>query len=380
MADSLSSPAALDAARIERDADAPPPGAGREAPIPMRSAAMVALAIAAALSTQVLLQTLAAGAPFPSAIADWLRSLADHAVVATAILASIALAMHLPAPGPPTWRVTAAIVAGAFAGSLLVEASYWPLEEVTLASAAPNGIRFALIGGIAALIVAQRKRIDDAAAHEIDHRIALDRLALAESEARLALLRSQVEPHFLFNTLATIQRLQRTDLPAGRDALAGFIDYLCGALPLMGQRETSLGEEVDLAAAYLSVIRARMGARLATTIDVPAGLRDLAVPPFAVATLVENAVRHGLAPLREGGSLAISASAAGDRLRVRVEDTGVGVQGSGGAGTGLAHLRARLEVLHGGRASLRIRANRPSGVVAEIELPLARAGNTGTAA
>ncbi len=380
MAESLSSPAALDAARIERDADAPPPGAGREAPIPMRSAATVALAIAAALSTQVLLQSLAVGAPFPSAVADWLRSLVDHAVVATAILASIAIATHVPAPGSPAWRVAAAIVAGALAGAWFVEASYWSFDEATLASAAPNGIRFALIGGIAALIVAQRKRIDDAAAHELDHRIALDRLALAESEARLALLRSQVEPHFLFNTLATIQRLQRADLPAGRDALAGFIDYLCGVLPLMGQRETSLGEEVDLAAAYLTVIRARMGARLATTIDVPARLRDLAVPPFAVATLIENAVRHGLAPLREGGSLTIRASAAGHRLMVRVEDTGVGVQGSGGAGTGLAHLRARLEVLHGGRASLRIRANRPSGVIAEIELPLARAGNAGSEA
>jgi len=187
---------------------------------------------------------------------------------------------------------------------------------------------------------------------------------------RLRLLQAQVEPHFLFNTLSNVRRLCQTDASAGRAMLGQLTRYLRAALPKMRAHETSLAEEIDLVSAYLGVQKIRMGERLQTTIDAPQPLLAARVPPMMLATLVENAVKHGVGPLAEGGAIRIKAEKAADALKLTVADTGRGFTGTSGSGVGLANIRARLAALYGERAALRLEANAPRGVAAVITLPL----------
>jgi LytS/YehU family sensor histidine kinase len=189
------------------------------------------------------------------------------------------------------------------------------------------------------------------------------------TEARLQSLRAQIEPHFLFNTLANIRRLYQTDPGLGRRMLSNFVAYLRAALPQMRHDETTLGHEVDLARAYLNVLQVRMGERLRFRLDVPDGLCALSFPPFALSTLTENAVKHGLNPLPEGGSIEIAARVENRRLTVEVADTGAGLRQSGGSGAGIANLRARLAALYGSEAGLSIELNAPRGIRASIAVP-----------
>ena len=189
---------------------------------------------------------------------------------------------------------------------------------------------------------------------------------------RLRLLQAQVEPHFLFNTLSNVRRLAHTDAGAGRTMLAQLTRYLRAALPRMREDETTLAEEIELVRAYLGLQQVRMGARLETEIDAPPALLEARVPPMMLATLVENAIKHGIAPLAEGGAIRITAQKADGALKLTVADTGRGLAGaSSGSGVGLANIRARLSALYGGRADLRLQANSPRGVAAVITLPLA---------
>lgn len=186
---------------------------------------------------------------------------------------------------------------------------------------------------------------------------------------RLRLLQAQVEPHFLFNTLSNVRRLCQSDAGAGRAMLAHFTRYLRAALPRMRENETTLADEIDLVSAYLGVQKIRMGARLETSIEAPAPLLGARVPPMMLATLVENAIKHGIAPLAEGGSIRIKAEKGGDALKLTVADTGKGFTAASGSGVGLANIRARLAALYGERAALRLEANAPRGVAAIITLP-----------
>jgi signal transduction histidine kinase len=188
---------------------------------------------------------------------------------------------------------------------------------------------------------------------------------------RLRLLQAQVEPHFLFNTLSNVRRLSQTDAGAGRGMLAQLTRYLRGALPRMREHETTLADEIELVRAYLGLQQVRMGARLETSIDAPPALLEARVPPMMLATLVENAIKHGIAPLAEGGAIRISAQKSDGALQLTVADTGRGLAASSGTGVGLANIRARLAALYGARAGLRLEANSPRGVAAVITLPLA---------
>jgi signal transduction histidine kinase len=189
---------------------------------------------------------------------------------------------------------------------------------------------------------------------------------------RLRLLQAQVEPHFLFNTLSNVRRLAHTDHGAGRAMLAQLTRYLRAALPRMREHETTLADEIELVRAYLGLQQVRMGARLETSIEAPASLLAARVPPMMLATLVENAIKHGIAPLAEGGAIRISAEKADGALQLTVADTGRGLSAaSSGSGVGLANIRARLAALYGERAGLHLQANAPRGVAAVITLPLA---------
>jgi signal transduction histidine kinase len=189
-------------------------------------------------------------------------------------------------------------------------------------------------------------------------------------EARLQLLEAQVEPHFIFNTLANIRRLSRTDPSLARLVVDRFATYLRASLPQMRDNAATLGREVDLARAYLDVQKVRMGRRLAYAIDVKDSLRRRAFPPMMLISLVENAIKHGLNPSIDGGTIRIEAVVRDQALQVSVADTGCGFTKTMGSGVGLANARARLAAAHGARGRLLLAANAPQGIVATIDLPL----------
>jgi LytS/YehU family sensor histidine kinase len=185
------------------------------------------------------------------------------------------------------------------------------------------------------------------------------------------MMQAQIEPHFLFNTLASVRRLYQTDPGSGRAMLQHLSRYLTASLPIFRESRSTLGRELALATAYLSVQKIRMEARLAFDVDVPEGLRSAVVPPMMLATLVENAVNHGLSPLPDGGHIRISAHTGSGKLVVEVTDNGCGLQETWGVGVGLANIRARLQSAFGEEAELRLSERPEGGVTAAIELPLA---------
>jgi signal transduction histidine kinase len=188
-------------------------------------------------------------------------------------------------------------------------------------------------------------------------------------EARLQMLEAQIEPHFLFNTLAHVRRLYEIDAVAGRRMLTNLMEYLAVALPRMRESGSTLEREIGYATAYLEIHRMRMGSRLGVDIHVPASLHGMRMPPLMILTLVENAIKHGIAPRPGGGRIGIHATADDDRMRIEVADTGRGFTKTSGGGTGLANIRGRLAALFGTAASLSLQRNSPRGVVATIVLP-----------
>jgi|KBSSwiStaDraftv2_1062776.scaffolds.fasta_scaffold55066_2 signal transduction histidine kinase len=225
---------------------------------------------------------------------------------------------------------------------------------------------------VAAWYFAQRSRERTAALHERE--LGRQRLESRMAESRLAVMQAQVEPHFLFNTLAHIKRLGHTDSALARRMLDSLCDYLRAALPQMRGNTATLGSELDLASAYLQIQRIRMGRRLGVGIAVPAALRGIAFPPMMLISLVENSVKHGLSPLAEGGTIHIQAVARDSTLHVSVADTGQGFIKSSGTGIGLANISSRLAALHGRAAALSVAPNAPHGAVFTITLPVAPSG------
>ena len=189
-------------------------------------------------------------------------------------------------------------------------------------------------------------------------------------DARLHLVQAQVAPHFLFNTLANVQALVDSGSPQASAVLRSLVAYLRAAVPRLDEPVTTLKQELELATAYLELMHMRMPDRLKFALHFEESELSIRCPPLTLLTLVENAVRHGIDPGEEGGRIDICVERRGERCVVRVADTGVGLGASnGGLGTGLSTLRERLELVFGGAAELRVRANEPRGVVAEVEIP-----------
>ncbi|HKR75175.1 MAG TPA: histidine kinase [Rhodanobacter sp.] len=190
------------------------------------------------------------------------------------------------------------------------------------------------------------------------------------AQAKLNLLHAQVEPHFLYNTLASAQYLTRSE-PAQADRMLGhLIQYLRHSLPSAEETLSTLGEELERARAYLEILKIRMGARLELKIEVPDALRAVTLPPMMLQTLVENAIKHGLEPKPGGGTVWILARRDGDSVAVTVADDGQGFGAAGGGtGIGLKNVRERLQLVYGPRASLAVVANVPEGVAATLTVP-----------
>lgn len=190
------------------------------------------------------------------------------------------------------------------------------------------------------------------------------------SEAKLSLLHAQVEPHFLYNTLASAQLLTRSDSERADAMLGHLIAYLRRSLPLNLEGQSTLGEELERANAYLEILKIRMGPRLSTQIDVPEALHAVLFPSMMLQTLVENAIKHGLESKPGGGTVWIRAARNGDEVSVTVADDGRGFNAeSSGTGIGLKNVRERLRLAYGNAARFTIAANFPDGVAATITLP-----------
>ena len=193
-------------------------------------------------------------------------------------------------------------------------------------------------------------------------------------DARLHLLQAQVAPHFLFNTLANVQALVDAGSPQAPKVLRSLVAYLRAAVPRLDEPVTTLKQELELVTAYLELMHMRMPDRLQFALHFADADLALRCPPLTLLTLVENAVRHGIDPGEEGGRIDVHVERTGDRCIIHVVDTGVGLGASnGGLGTGLSTLRERLQLVFGDAAELRVRANAPRGVVAEVEIPAERA-------
>ena len=301
------------------------------------------------------------------------------------LMAGLAIAVIVPAInlGPRAgWARYAVLALAVFVASFacaLAHVEAWVLLGDDPAEAWPNflsrglvrssvsyGFRWATLTIIAEFYRRETRSIEAMHQAEVD-RLTLDREMAA---ARLQVLRAQIEPHFLFNTLANVRRLYQTDLARGRLMLEHLMRYLEVALPRMRDETSSLERERALIESYLNVQQIRMGRRLTFTIDIPGSLDATTVPSMMLLTLVENAIKHGLNPLLDGGHIDVVARIDGDELLLTVADSGRGFgTETAGGGTGLANIRARLAAMYGGAASLDLRNNEPTGIVATLAMP-----------
>lgn len=195
----------------------------------------------------------------------------------------------------------------------------------------------------------------------------LERAAL---HAKLSALQAQVEPHFLFNTLANLKYLIRTDGDTAQLMLDHLVGYLQNALPDMRSVSSTVGRELALAGDYLSIMEIRMGERLRFRIDADGAVRALPFPPAMLISLVENAIKHGLESATRPGDLMIGAAVDGGALRLTVRDNGAGLSDQPGQGLGLANIHERLRLLYGERASLTVEALDDGGVEATLSVPV----------
>ena len=269
--------------------------------------------------------------------ARWQRALYFSGVPITGLVLGLSIGLRLVDSSNST--VAAPRDANSWVGSLLLAALIWLLFQIYFST---------------------RQR-----------RLAAERQA---AEAQLRLLQAQMEPHFLFNTLANVVGLMEADAPRAKAMLESFTDYLRASLISLRAPTHSLGAELDLVEAYLRVAKVRMDDRLRYRLEVPAELRTQPVPALSVQPLVENAVVHGLEPSIDGGEIVLSAQIVGTRLVLRVHDDGIGLGATrrspcAGSGSALNNIRARLQQVHGDLAELQIEAAPPHGVLATLTLP-----------
>ena len=225
------------------------------------------------------------------------------------------------------------------------------------------------IGVMLALGALFRERDAQARAQALTFALERERLERQAADARLSVLQAQIEPHFLFNTLANVQTLIESGSPRAVPVFKSLIAYLRAAMPQLHHDAATLGDEEGLVRSYLELMLMRMPDRLQFSVDIAPDLRDLRFPAMALLTLVENAVRHGIDPTEEGGRIEIMARHDGDTIRVSVSDTGIGMSEMAVPGTGLSNLQQRLTGFYGDQATLELSEQTPHGLRAELRIP-----------
>ena len=331
------------------------------------------VAVGVLMSTQFLFQVFVwRHWPWDEVMSGWLEIARDRVVVALAIGVALVGAVSFPRRGLRSRSAVlgAAILTGATVGELTLLGAGAVGAPGDFAAVIGRIARWLVVAGsIAAMSFMWWRTRDAGAALQATElrRIQLERQA---ATARLAALRVQIEPHFLFNTLATVRRLHQTEPAQGARLLEHFVNYLRSTQPGFRMQASTLDQEIELARAYLGVVTARMSGRLQVNFDVSEELAQLPFPPLTITTLVENAVKHGIAPLPAGGTITVSVRAVAGALEAVVADTGAGFTASSGSGIGLANIRARLHALYGAGGTLQLRANLPRGVRAAIRVPM----------
>ena len=304
-------------------------------------------------------------------MSGWLRIAADRLMVAFAVAAFLVVADRLR-PRGRGGRMAAlgvAVVVGAIVGEGLRFAADPFADRADVAAILGRILEWSLISAVCAGILVTWRHGNDLATDAAEASATEARLRRMRTHSELDALQRQIEPHFLYNTLATVKRFSQIAPADGHALVERLYDYVSTNLRMSRQSWSTLGAELDLVLAYLDVCAVRMGSRLTVVNAVPPEMRCLRIPPLMVGTLVENAVRHGLAPHAGGGTLTLAARELGDQFEVVVSDDGAGLTGEGGGGIGLANLTARLALLYGGRASFRLRGSLPHGVEAVMRLP-----------
>lgn len=220
------------------------------------------------------------------------------------------------------------------------------------------------------LASAWRNRVNELSAQiEIaDERSRVTTAERAATQANLRALQAQIEPHFLFNTLANVTSLIHTRPDAAKHMLEEFIAYLRVSLATTRENETTLAQEFVLMQRFLSVLKVRMGSRLQVRVELPVDLQSFVLPPMLIQPLVENAIKHGVEPKIDGGEIRLKAAKVGDAVAIEVADTGMGFQHSTSNGIGLKNVRERLDKLYEGKATLAIEDNVPSGTKITIRI------------
>jgi len=288
---------------------------------------------------------------------------------------SIAYAVNAASPWEkthPVWRLSLAVAIGSCVGlALIILIKRYSFADITsdwhrFIGTLMGGFFNGLFIGLFFLLKFREARAQERILKAEADRNLLSRQAV---EAELKLMQAQIEPHFLFNTLASVQFLTETDAPQAGKMLGHLIAYLRAALPQLRSGSTTLGQEADLAEAYLSIMQMRMGARLTYAIEVPAALRSHPFPPMLLMSVVENAVKHGIEPQAAGGSIRLMAERSGDSLTVVVADDGAGLGDKIGQGVGLSNLREHLKALYGERARFTLDSAGVHGARAAIAVP-----------
>ena len=298
-------------------------------------------------------------------------------VISMLLLLTFTLAGRWRVPGVPRWLAqVVAVVIAAPAATLIVYVPALaganpadPMErEARIMGFVMITTTVLAVAPLLALGALYRER--DAQARNQALRFELEKSALEKQalDARLKLLHAQIEPHFLFNTLGNIQALVESGSDQAAPVLKSLIEYLRAAVPRLSDAEATLGREASLVRAYLELMHMRMPDRLRFAIEIPAALAELRFPAMALLTLVENAIRHGIDPAEQGGTLEVRAWRDADvgAVHVAVSDTGVGLRENATPGTGLANLRERLKGFYGASAQVELAEVQPHGVRAEI--------------
>ncbi len=230
----------------------------------------------------------------------------------------------------------------------------------------------ALIGALAAVplivLALYRRRQNAALMEQLQRDAERERLARELSESQLRMLRAQIEPHFLFNTLGAVQQLAADGAPRAAALTADLIAFLRASFSDMRCEQVSLKGEFATIESYLRVMQARMGARLRFDMSLPDALAASEVPSMIVLTLVENAIKHGIEPSLRGGEIHVGAAAQDTGIRIWVRDSGVGMSDTPGNGAGLDNVRRRLQLAYGDAARLVLRDAEP-GLSAELHVP-----------
>lgn len=300
---------------------------------------------------------------------SWLLS---NEIAAVALLMAVAVADRAVDTSRASRRAYAiAVLTGVVCGVALGNAVAYPWIrwiELTVYSLCI----WLMFGGLATFVYVDRKRAR--AAQTRLHAAELQRTKKARDvlESRLQSMQARVEPQFLFNTLAQVKRLYEIDPPLAGRMLDDLIAYLRAAMPRMRDTSSTVAQEIDLARAFLAIVKVRLGDRLEFAIDLPDAVGDARMPPMMLLPLIDHAVVHGLEPAQETGILHITTDVGGGRLRLTVTDSGAGFVPEAG-GDSIDSIRERLMALFGGDASLTLSRGQDRGTQAVMEVPFERA-------